>query len=113
VTLVGGVVGVLVPWALAVQVLIQILLVKRGALSGLIRHGDSVFGVVFAVLVLQRLRTVVVLVGAVSRRAAIMAWAVVLPPLRMVVSVTPVLVVAVGFFSILHVGVLVDNRHHL
>jgi hypothetical protein len=40
-------------------------------------------------------------------------WAVVLPLLRTVISVAPVLVVAVGFFSILHVGVLVDDRHHL
>jgi hypothetical protein len=54
-----------------------------------------------------------VLVGAVSRRAAIASWAVVLPLLGMVVNVALVIVVAVGFFSIRHVGVLVDDRHHL
>jgi hypothetical protein len=112
-TLAGGLVGVLVPGALAIQEAIQDLLLEGGTLSRSICYSDGVLGAMLAVLILGRLRAIVVLVGLVSWRSAIMALVIVLSLLRAVVGVAPVFVVAVSFFNILHFGMLVEDRHHL
>jgi hypothetical protein len=63
------------------------------------------------ILLLGRLGTIVVLVGVVPRRSTVDAWTIVMMWLGPVVGVTVILVVAVGFLGVLHVGVLVDHRH--
>jgi hypothetical protein len=97
--------------ALAIEEPIQVLLVEGSVLSGSICYGDSVLRAAFAILVLGQLEPVVVLVGVVP--SAVGALTIIVMWLGTVVGVAVVLVVAVGFLGVLHVGMLVDHRHHL
>jgi hypothetical protein len=106
------VVGVLVPGALGVEEPVELLLVKGGALLGPIGDGDGVVGSALALAGLGRLSAVSVL--AVSWRT-IATWAhrVVVPLARTIDGVATVLVAMVCTLSVLHVGVLVDDGHHV
>lgn len=73
--LVSGVIDVLVPRALAIKELIQVLLVQGGSLSGMICHGDGVLWAALAILVLGQLEAVVVLVRVVPRRSTVVVLA--------------------------------------
>jgi hypothetical protein len=82
---------------------------------GSICHDDGVLGAALAVLVLGRLGKVVILVGVVPRGWTVVALActIVRALLGAIVGVAPVLVVPISLLSVLHVGTLVDNCHHL
>ena len=111
-TLPSGVVRILMPRTLAIQEPIQVRLVEGGAELGPLGNGDGVLGATLAVPVLGRLSTVVLL--AVSRWMVVASvfWAIV--PLRGTFEgVVLGLVLAMGSLSIFHVGVLVDDRHHV
>jgi hypothetical protein len=82
-------------------------------LSGSIGHGDGVLRAALVVLVLGWLGAVVVLVGVVSRRTTIVALVIIVMFLGAVAGIVPVLMVAMCFLGVLHVGVLVDDPHHL
>ena len=108
----GGVVCILVPWALAIQEPIQVRLVEGGAELGPFSDGDGVLGDTLAVPVLGRLGAVVLL--PVTR------WAIIMLSFRAIVSLRGTLrrvvlglVPAVSSLGIFHVGVLVDDQHHV
>jgi hypothetical protein len=106
------VVGVLVPRALGVENPIKLLLVEGGALLGPIGDGDSVVRAMLALAGLGRLDEV--MVHAVSWRT-ITAWTrqVVVPLARTIDGVATVLVATVCTLGVLHVGMLIDNGHHV
>ena len=105
-------VGVLMPGALGIKEPVEFLLVEGGALLGPIGDG---YGVVRAALALTSLGGL----GAVTVLAVpwrmITSWTsrVVVPLARTIKGVAAVLVVAVCMLGVLHVGVLVDNGHHV
>ena len=106
------VVGVLVPGALGVKEPVELLLIEGGALLGLIDDGDGVVWAALALASLGRLGTVAVLAVSWS---TIDTWTsrVVIPLARMIKGVTAVLVTAVCTLGVLHIGVLVDDDHHV
>jgi len=108
----GGMVCVLVPRTLAILEPVQVRLVEGGAELGPFGDGDGVLGATLAVPVLGRLGAVVLLLAT--------TWAIVASAFRAIVSmrrmlrgVVPGLVLAVGSLSIFHVGVLIDDHHHV
>ena len=108
----GCVVCVLVPGTLAIQELVQVRLVEGGVELGHLGDGDGVLRAALAVPTLGRLGAVMLLAVARWTIIALMFWAVVL--LRgMLGGVILGLVPAVGLLGIFHVGVLVDDRHHV
>ena len=108
----GGVVCILVPRTLAIQEPVQIRLVEGGAELGSFGDGDGVLGATFAVPVLGRLGAVVLL--PVTRWTTITSMFQEVVPLRGTLGgVVLGLVPAMGSLSIFHVGVLVDDRHHV
>ena len=110
----GSMVCVLVPRTLAIQEPVQVRLVEGAAELGPLGDGDGdgVLGATLAVSVLGRLGAVVLL--------PVMRWAIVAEVLRAVVPLRGTLgvvilglVPAVSSLGIFHVGVLVDNQHHV
>ena len=108
----GSVVCVLVPRTLAIQESIQVCLVEGGAELGPFGDGDGVLGAMLAVPVLGQLGAVVLL--------PMMSWAIVASVFRAIVplkgtlgGVVLGLVPAMGSLGFFHVGVLVDNSHHV
>jgi len=106
------VVGVLVPGALGVKEHLELLLVKGHALLGPIGDGDVIVGAVLVLAGLGRLGAVAVL--AMSWRT-IAAWMrrVVVPLARTIDGVAMVLVATVCTLGVLHVGILIDDSHHV
>ena len=105
-------VGVLVPGALGVEEPVEFLLVEGSALPGPVGDRDGVVGAGLALAGLGRLSVVVIL--AVSMRM-IATWMcrVVIPLTRTINGVAAVLVAVLCMLSVLHVGVLVDDGHHV
>ena len=108
----GGVVCVLVPRTLTIQELIQVRLVEGGAELGPFGDGDSVLGATLAVLDFGRLGAIVLL--------PMMRWVIVASLFRVIVplrgtlgGVVLGLVPAVSSLGIFHVGVLIDDHHHV
>jgi hypothetical protein len=90
-------------------------LVEGGELLGSIGNNDGVLGVTLVILVVGRLGAVVALVGVVPRGSSIIALTstIIGVRLRALIGVAPVFVVPMSFLGILHIGVLVDDHHHL
>jgi len=103
---------VLVPRTLAIQEPVQVRLVEGGAELGPFGDGDGVLGATLAVLVLGRLGTVMLL--PVARWAIVASAFRAIVPLRGTLGgVVLGLVSAVSTLDIFHVGVLVDDQHHV
>ena len=99
------------PGALGVKEPVKLLLVKGGTLLGPIGDGDGVIGAALVLASLGQLSAVAVL--AVPWRM-IIAWTRrVIPLARTVDGVMAVLAVTVCALSILHVGMFVDDGHHV
>ena len=105
-------VGILVLGALGVKEPVELLLVEGGALMGPIGDSDGVVEAALALAGLGRLGAVAVL--AMSWRT-IAAWMrrVVVPLARTIDGVAAVLVATVCVLGVLHVGVFVDDGHHV
>ena len=108
----GGVVCILVPRTLAIQEPVEVRLVEGGAELRPFGDGDGVLEAMLAVPVLGLLGAVVLL--PVTR------WAIVALAFRAIVllrgtlgGVVLGLVPAVSSLGIFHVGVLVDDQHHV
>jgi len=87
-------------------------LVEGGAELGPLGDSDGVLGAMLAVPVLRRLGAVMLLPVARWAVIASVFWAVV--PLRGTLGgVILGLVPAMGSLGVFHVGVLVDDRHHV
>ena len=108
----GGVVCVLVPRTLAIQEPVQVRLVEGGTELGPLGDGDSVLGATLAVPVLGRLGTIVLL--PMTRWTIIAsAFRAVVPLRGMLRGVVCGLMPAVSSLGIFHVGMLVDDQHHV
>ena len=108
----GSMVCVLVPRTLVIQEPVQVCLVEGGAELRPFGDGDGVLGAMLAVPVLGRLGAVVLL--------PMMRWSIVASAFRAIVPLRGTLggvildlVTAVGPLGIFHVGMLVDDRHHV
>lgn len=106
----GSVLCILVPRTLAIQESIQVRLVEGGAELGPFGDGDGVLGATLAVPVLGRLGAVMLLPVARWAVIAVVFRAVV--PLRETLGVV-ILVPTAGPLGFFHVGMLVDDRHHV
>jgi hypothetical protein len=106
------VVGILVPGTLGVKEPVELLLVEGGALLRPIGDRDGVVVAVLALACLGRLGAIVVL-GVSWRMIASWMGRVIVPLARKIDGVAAVLVAAVCTFSVLHVGVLVDDSHRV
>ena len=108
----GSVVCVLVPRTLAIQEPVQVRLVEGGAELRPFGDGDGVLGATLAVPVLGRLGEVMLL--PMTRWAIVASAFRAIVPLRgMLGGVVLGLVPAMGSLGIFHVGMLVDDRHHV
>ena len=106
------VVGFLVLGALAIQEPVQVRLVEGGAKLGPFGDGDDVLGATLAVPVLGQLGTIVLL--PMTRWTIIAsAFRAVVPLRGMLRGVILGLVLAMGSLSIFHVGMLVNDCHHV
>jgi len=108
----GGVVRILVPGILAIQEPVLVRLVEGGVELGPLGNSDGVFRATLAVPVLRQLSAVVLLPMA--------RWTVIASVFRVVVplggtleGVVLGLVPVMGSLGVFHVGVLVDDRHHV
>jgi hypothetical protein len=101
-----------VPRALGIKEPVELLLVEGGALLRPVSNGDDVVGAALAFASLGRLGTVAVLVVPGWRIAA---WTrrVVAPLAGTIGGIAAILVVIVDTFGVLHVGMLVDDGHHI
>jgi len=106
------VVGVLVPGTFGIKEPVELLLVEGGSLLGLVSDGYGVVGAVLALAILGRLGAVAVLVVL---GWTIAAWTrrVIIPLARMINGIATILVATVCTLSVLHVGMLVDDGHHV
>ena len=108
----GSMVCILVPRTLAIQEPIQVRLVESGAELGSFGDADGVLGATLAVPVLGRLGTIVLL--PMARWAIVTLVFRVIVPLRGTLGgVVLGLVPAVSSLGIFHVGMLVDDQHHV
>jgi len=101
-----------VPRTLAIQESVQVHLVEGRAELGPLGDGNGVLGATLAISVLGRLGSVVLLPMTRWTILALAFW-VVVPLKGMLGGVVLGLVPAMGSLSIFHVGVLVDDRHHV
>jgi hypothetical protein len=106
------VVGILVPGALGIKEPFELLLVEGGALLGPIGNGDGVVGAALAIAGLGRLGTVAVLAMSWGTIAAWMRR-VIVPLATTIDGVATLLVVTVCMLGVLHVGMPVDDGHHV
>ena len=105
-------VRVLVPRTLAIQESVQVRLVEGGEELGPFGNSDCVLRATLAVPVLGRLGAIVLL--------PVMRWAIVASAFRAIVplrgtlgGVVLGLVPTMGLLGVFHVGMLVDDRHHV
>ena len=105
-------ISVLVPGTLGVKEPVEFLLVEGGALLGPIGDSDGVVGAALALASLRRLGTVTVLVVPWWTIATRTCW-VVVPLARTVNGIATILVATVCTLGVLHVGLLVDDGHHV
>ena len=108
----GSVVRVLVPHTLGIQKPVQVCLVECGAEMGPLSDGNGDLGTTLAVPALGRLSVVVLL--------AIAGWTIITSMFQAVVpwrgtlgGVVLGLVPTMGLLGVFHVGMLVDDRHHV
>ena len=105
-------VGILVLGALGVKEPVELLLVEGGALLGPIGDGDGVVGAALALASPGRLGAVVVLASSL-RTITARTCRVVVPLARTVNGIATILVAMVCTLGVLHVGLLVDDGHHV